>query len=278
MLRSGIKLLKSSKTQTSPLAVTQNKRYYGQQQSSLDKLKEEIDESKKMMKWRTEAANDPSIWKSKLTAFEFKEQNSDFITMMQQPVDLSIQGAKDWWKSRQEKMERHMQQFIPERHAILGNDLAAAHFVVHRGGSVKFAHERTWTKQDDIGDYKLPTTMDPKYKVEAIKFDGMILYYEGLENIRYLLQLKFMSFHNVKSFDDWCLDRLSGGQFPVLDTLDLSGTSVTERGLNALYRMKNLKFLIVDDPKKDLPFELACAVLEEENPNLKVYSVEQIHS
>lgn len=256
--------------------VVSARRFVGRQ-SSLDRLKEEINESKKMMKWRAEADDDPTIWKSKLKTFEFKEQNSDFITMMQQPVDFSIQGAKTWWASRQENLEKHMQQFIPERHAILGNDLAAAHFIVHRGGSVKFVHEKTWTKQDDVGDYKLPSTLDPKYKVEAIKFDGMNLYYEGLDNIRFLLHLKFMSFHNVKNFDDWCLDRVSGGQFPSLETLDLSGTSVTERGLNCLYRMKTLKCLIVDDPKKNLSFELACAVLEEENPKLKVYSSSQIH-
>lgn len=270
MLRNAKKLINSHNN------VVVSARFVGRQ-SSLDRLKEEINESKKMTKWRAEADEDPSIWKSKLKTFEFKEQNSDFITMMQQPVDFSIQGAKTWWTSRQENLEKHMQQFIPERHAILGNDLAAAHFVVHRGGSVKFVHEKTWTKQDDLGDYKLPSTLDPKYKVEAIKFDGMNLYYEGLDNIRFLLHLKFMSFHNVKNFDDWCLDRVSGGQFPLLETLDLSGTSVTERGLNALYRMKTLKCLIVDDPKKNLSFELACAVLEEENPKLKVYSSSQIH-
>lgn len=277
MLRNAKKLLNSSKL-TSQNGQIVSARFI-ESQSALDKLKEEINESKKMMKWRVEVADDPTIWKNKmLKTFEFKEQNSDFITMMQQPVDFSIEGAKKWWTSKQERLEKHMQQFIPQRHAILGNDLAAAHFVVHRGGSVKFLHEEKWTKQDDVGDYKLPKTLDPKYKVEAIKFDGMNLYYEGLENIRFLLHLKFMSFHNVKNFDDWCLDRLSGGQFPLLETLDLSGTSVTERGLNALYRMPMLKYLIVDDPKKNLAFELACAVLEEENLNLKVYSVEEIHS
>lgn len=243
----------------------------------LDKIKEEINESKKMMKWRTSVADDPTIYKSSLRAFNFEEQNSDFITKMQQPVDLSIEGAKTWWKSRKEIKERHMQQFIPERHAILGNDLAAAHFIVHRGGSIKFTHEKTWTKKDEDGEYKLPSKMDPKYKIEAIKFDGMNLYYEGLDNIRYLLQLKFMSFRNVKNFDDWCLDKLSGGVFPVLDVLDLSGTSVTERGLNVLYRMPSITCLIIDDPKKDLSYELTCAVLEEEHPKLKVYSANQIH-
>lgn len=274
MIRSNfLKLLSTKPLQN----VTVGARFLGHQ-NTLDKIKEEINESKNMMKWRTDVSKDPTIWKSKLKSFEDREQNSDFITMMQQPIDFSLKGVKNWYTHRQESLEKHMQQFIPERHAILGNDLAAAHFVVHRGGSVKFVHEKGWTKQDDIGDYKLPKTVDPKFKVEAIKFDGMILYYEGLENIRFLLQLKFMSFHNVKTFDDWCLDRLSGGQFPQLETLDISGTEVTERGLNALYRLPQLKHLIVDDTKKNLAFELACAVLEEENPKLRVYSVSEVHN
>lgn len=98
----------------------------------------------------------------------------------------------------------------------------------------------------------------------------MELYYEGLENIRRLNSLKKLSFRNVKTFDDWCLDRLSGSGFPALEVLDLSGTSITERGLCALYRLQSLKMLIVDDPKKSNSFELHCILLEEAIPLLKI--------
>lgn len=105
----------------------------------------------------------------------------------------------------------------------------------------------------------------------------MELYYEGLENLRRLKNLKFLSFHNVITFDDWCLDRVSGSEFNSLEILDLSGTNITERGLGSLYRIPSLKLLILDDPKKDKSYELTCAMLEEIIPNLKIVHVSSIH-
>lgn len=105
----------------------------------------------------------------------------------------------------------------------------------------------------------------------------MELYYEGLENIRRLKQLKFLSFRNVKTFDDWCLDRVSGSQFERLEILDISGTPTTELGLTALYRIPTLKMLIVDDPKKSTSYELTCLQLEEVIPDLKICSQDKVH-
>lgn len=39
-------------------------------------------------------------------------------------------------------------RFIPERLLFLGPDLAAAHFLVHRGASVKFLGDDAWYKKD----------------------------------------------------------------------------------------------------------------------------------
>lgn len=119
-------------------------------------------------------------------------------------------------------------------------------------------------------EFPFPNVYDESYQLEEIRCDDMELYYEGLENIRRLKCLKRLSFRNVKTFDDWCLDRLSGSDFPVLEVLDLTGTSITERGLCALYRIPSLKMLIVDDPKKSDSFELHCLLLEEAIPFLKV--------
>lgn len=118
--------------------------------------------------------------------------------------------------------------------------------------------------------FDFPNMYDESYKLEEIRCDNMDLYYEGIENIRRLKCLKRLSFRNVKTFDDWCLDRLSGNEFPVLEVLDLTGTSITERGLCALYRIPSLKILIIDDPKKSTSFELHCLLLEEAIPLLKV--------
>lgn len=106
----------------------------------------------------------------------------------------------------------------------------------------------------------------------------MELYYEGLENVRRLKQLKFLSFHNVKTFDDWCIDRVSGSELNELEILDVSGTQVTERGLAALYRVPTLKLLIVDDLKVSKAFELTCAMLEDIMPILKISDANTVHN
>lgn len=100
----------------------------------------------------------------------------------------------------------------------------------------------------------------------------MELYYEGLENIRRLNDLKFISFRDIKTFDDWCLDRVSGSQFDNLEVLDVSGTSISERGLCALYRLPTLKTLYVTNPAESVPFELSCEMLYDIIPNLKICS------
>jgi hypothetical protein len=52
-------------------------------------------------------------------------------------------------------------RFIAERHLYLGPDLAAAHFLVHRGAAVKFIGNDVWFKRDDKGRYSLPGTKVP---------------------------------------------------------------------------------------------------------------------
>lgn len=243
-----------------------------------EKIRREIEESKRTLQWRTPIGDRPGDWNSKLKTFADMEQTADYITMMQKPINLSPSAMKKWWEKRKERTERFLQQYVSERHEQLGNELAAAHFIIFRGGSVKFLHEKEWKQVNDEGDYNLPTKFHPGWKVEAIKCDYMTLYYEGLENIRCLPNMKFLSFHNVKTFDDWCLDRVSGSEFVRLEVLDLSGTKITANGLQCLYRIPTLKLLIVDDPKVSVEFELACALLEEAIPKLKIFHARDIHS
>jgi len=60
--------------------------------------------------------------------------------------------------------------------------------------------------------------------------------------------------------------------------LDLSGTEITTNGLSCLYRLPQLKLLILDDPKETLELELATAMLEESMPALKIVGADVIHS
>ncbi|EDV97266.1 distal membrane-arm assembly complex protein 2 [Drosophila grimshawi] len=245
--------------------------------ATVKRIRQELAQDKQELSWRTPIGDRPEDWNSKLKLFSNSEQTSDFIVMMQRPIDLSPTNMKQWWTKRQERIERHMQQFIPERHKILGPELAAAHFVLYRGGAAKFLNDQRWHRASTDGEFNLPNKFQPGYKLEALRCDNMTLYYEGLENLRCLEHLKFLSFHNVGTFDDWCLDRVAGGDYPHLEVLDVSGTAITEKGLACLHRLPRLKLLIIDDPKQTLEMELATSMLELAMASLKVMAADSIH-
>ncbi|XP_054732609.1 distal membrane-arm assembly complex protein 2 [Anastrepha obliqua] len=249
----------------------------GTKSSTLERIREELIADKEKLQWRKPVGERPGDWNSKLKVFGNSEQTSDYIIMMQKPINLSPSALKKWWRKRKERIEKHMQQYVSERHEILGPELAAAHFLLYRGGAVKFVHERNWMRANDDGEFDLPKKYHPAFKVEGLRCDNMTLYYEGLENLRNLQELKFLSFHNVRTFDDWCLDRVSASSYPKLEVLDISGTNCKTNGLSCLYRIPTLKLLIVNDPKESLEFELGCSMLQEVIPNLKVVNASSIH-
>lgn len=92
----------------------------GRESTVQKRIREELARDKLALKWRksNEEAGDVD---TKLKYFGNQEQTSDYIIMMQKPISLS---PKEWlamWEKKKEKKERHMQQFIPERHEILGS-------------------------------------------------------------------------------------------------------------------------------------------------------------
>lgn len=215
-------------------------------------------------------------WYSKLRLFANEHEDMDVMTALQQPRDVSVKGVKDWFQERRDQMEQAMQAYIPERNEILGKDLAAAHFIVHRGGKVRFLGHSKWSQMDEDEEYDLPKFYDENFKVEAIDFEGMDLFYEGLENTRSLHSLKFLSVRNVPRFDDWCLDRVSGSDLSNLNTLNLAGTKVTARGLGALYRIPSLRTLILDEKfRHEKEIELTVFLLQDLIPQLNVVFEEQ---
>lgn len=156
---------------------------------------------------------------------------------------------------------------------FLGNELAAAHFIVHRGGAVKFHGEKKWIQQDADGDYKLPRFYESGKVLEAIDFSGTNIYYEGLVNFRGLQNVQWLSFNNCKNIDDWCVDRISAMFKDTVVYLDLRNcTEITHRGLCALYKMLELKILLIDNLYVTESFELTGLLLQEVNPKLDIRS------
>lgn len=238
-----------------------------------DERQAEINESREKMKWRLKPGERKTEWYTSFKLFMQDDDNTAkeyFVTKLQKPLDLRPSNVKKWIYKKIEKRERFFQQFIPERHSVLGNDLAAAHFLVYRNARVKFVGEDNWVKMDKKEGYSLPNKYVHGYFLEAIDCEGTIIYYEGLENIRRLRKLEYLSFKNIKSFDDWCLDRVSGSELEKLEVLDLSGTSISYRGIQALYRVPTLKKLILDNPHRDTEWELMLALLQEIIPDLEI--------
>ncbi|XP_068082635.1 distal membrane-arm assembly complex protein 2-like [Anabrus simplex] len=131
-----------------------------------------------------------------------------------------------------------------------GNDLAAAHFIVYRNGSVKFCGRTDWVKKNEEEEYDLPEKYVPDLYVEAIDASNMPIYYEGLRNLYGLKHLKWLSFNSCPYFDDWCMDRISGEYMETLEYLDISNClNVTEVGLCALYRFQTLQTLKLEQGK-----------------------------
>lgn len=132
-------------------------------------------------------------------------------------------------------------------------------------------------KKKDDGEYDLPRTYDPEWLVLAIKADNMELYFEGLESVRRLSHLRYFSLRNVKQFDDWSMDRLCGNQFDRIEILDVSGTSVTANALFALPKLRSLRALVMDTQNRSVEFQLACSLLEEVMPQLRILDSADVH-
>lgn len=105
--------------------------------SPLADIEARMEASKAKLKWRLPHKDNKGVWFSKLRVFAPERQNMERIMRMAKPWDFSIGNYFDKRRRNMLEVDAFMQSFIVERHKILGNDLAAAHFLVHRGGLIK---------------------------------------------------------------------------------------------------------------------------------------------
>lgn len=124
----------------------------------------------------------------------------------------------------------------------------------------------------------MPNAFKSEYLIDAIKCEGMDdLVYEGLQNFRRLNRLIYLSFRKVKNFDDWCLDRICGEQFELLKIIDISGTNVSANGLIAIPKLPALEAIVLDLSNRSIEFQLACSLLQEVRPELKILDSADVH-
>lgn len=173
-----------------------------------------------------------------------------------------------WWEHKKKEFCEDHQKYNHQMVQDMGYNIAAASFVLHWEGKVKFK-DSDWIQSTKSSPARLPSSYVPHYVVVAIDASSTLITYEGLKNMSNLTNLKWLSFKSCLFIDDWCIDKIAGN-YPSLEYLDISDCkNVTERGLEAIYKLFALKTLIVTNHHKSAAFELTCLMLEDINPNLK---------
>uniref|UniRef100_A0A1I8E8V6 ATP synthase subunit s, mitochondrial n=1 Tax=Wuchereria bancrofti TaxID=6293 RepID=A0A1I8E8V6_WUCBA len=123
-------------------------------------------------------------------------------------VDHSLDNLRRFKRYEHFQHLQYDQRFIPERLLFLGPDLAAAHFLVHRGAAVKFVADNAWIKKDHKGNYALPGQKIPGLYIEAIDASDTELMFEGLENLASLRHLRLLRLAGCCYADDWMMSRI----------------------------------------------------------------------
>lgn len=227
--------------------------------------------TKENLQWRTPWHQKEGQYYSTLRTFYSEDNNVNFMKFIQTPINLSPSAIKKWWLRRKREQTIALQQYLPERNRILGNELAAAHFIVYRAGSVKFYGDNKWIKANQFNEYSLPAHYEADKVLQAIDCGNMELYYEGLVNLRDLRKVEWFSINNCEHLDDWALDRIANIFSETLLYLDIRNCPlITAKGVGALYKMKKLKILYVDEITVTDEFELTCLMLQELNPSLDI--------
>jgi len=157
--------------------------------------------------------------------------------------------------------------------AVLGPELLAAHFVTSFGGKVKFHGFQNWFDSDSFRS--MPQKYGPEFVCEAIDLSGTPLFYEGMAFLMRLSNLRSLNLANCTALDEWAISRLHPLSHSLIH-LDLSGCHrVADRGIMTLWRMKNLRRLVLsglEDSVKNLP--LIVMELEELLPNCYIHGVD----
>ncbi|XP_076183299.1 distal membrane arm assembly component 2 [Ptiloglossa arizonensis] len=212
---------------------------------------------------------------------ETRLERSKRIEKPKKPFDLTLYFNKApnkhdffmfhfncWWKNIKLEYKKYANQVDYEQNQRLGSDMASALFILKHKGRVKFKNSEDWIEKIMKNDSNLPTTYDVQFVLEAIDLKGYPLEFDNINNICNLYNLKWLSLKGCDTVNDWFMDKLAA-EYPMLEYFDVSECiNLTERGLEALYKMANLKKLIVTNHHNSVAFDLTCFLLEDVNPYL----------
>ena len=183
-------------------------------------------------------------------------------------------GWRRWAERSRDELAEHDHKFNPTRHGVLGPELAAAHFVLARGGRVQFHGDQDFWWRDAR---PLPAAYDHRFRIKHLVVGGekLNLTHEGVDNLSNLRYCETLDVSLSPRLNDFAFDKLYR-QFRhsrTLATLDVSGCAgFSHRSLEAAYRVPSLQTLIaVDTPAaKHAHFDLIELLLKDANPRLTV--------
>ncbi|XP_073339832.1 ATP synthase subunit s, mitochondrial [Pagrus major] len=133
-----------------------------------------------------------------------------------------------------------------ERIKAVGPDRAAAEWLLRCGAKARFQGFERW-HQDYNG---LPTGPLGRYKIQAIDATESCIMYRGFDHLDGLKHLEEIKFNKCIYIEDACLERLSSIE-NLQESLYMmevvSCGNVTDKGLIALHRLRNLEYLFLSD-------------------------------
>ncbi|XP_071534717.1 uncharacterized protein [Panulirus ornatus] len=159
------------------------------------------------------------------------------VHALQKGIDIRPSAIVNWYRNFKHRVNLVDQSYRKERVATLGFDLAAAHFLVYRGGKVRFRNAQEWCQKDEDGEYDLLRHYTPDVFVEALDASEVNLLYEGLENM----------------------------------------CNVTGHGIAALARLRELKSLNLSGLEQIKDIELLCLLLEDVLPDIQITGIEYMN-
>ncbi|KAL4656229.1 ATP synthase subunit s, mitochondrial [Arapaima gigas] len=133
-----------------------------------------------------------------------------------------------------------------ERIKTVGPDRAASEWLLRCGAKVRYQGFDRWQQ-----DYNaLPTGPLGRYKIQAIDATESCIMYRGFDHLEGLKHVEEMKFHKCVYIEDACLKRLSQIENlqSSLQRVELvSCGNVTDKGVIALHKLRNLEYLLLRD-------------------------------
>ncbi|NXT03485.1 ATP5S synthase, partial [Jacana jacana] len=156
-----------------------------------------------------------------------------------------------------------------ERIQAVGPDRAASEWLLRCGALVRYRGHQKW-QQDYNG---LPTGPPGTYRIEAINATDSCIMYRGFDYLDGLEHVTEIKLQKCIYIQDACLQRLSETkslQKSLLRLQIISCGNVTDRGILALHKLRNLEYLYLSDLPGVREKETTARVLQQALPQLEL--------